>query len=55
VEGAVLLAEPVLDLKRLRERCWLKCGRGMVGLHVSGGRMSGVVRALRCLGFVTCN
>lgn len=38
VEGAVLLAEAVLeeDLKRLRLRCWLKCGRGMmVGLHVS--------------------
>jgi len=34
VEGAVLLAEAVLeeDLKRLRLRCWLKCGRGMVGL-----------------------
>lgn len=38
VEGAVLAAEWVLeeDLKRLRLRCWLKCGRGMVGgLHVS--------------------
>ena len=39
VEGAVLLAEAVLeeDLKRLRLRCWLKCGRGIVGpiVHVS--------------------
>lgn len=38
MEAAVLLAEGVLDLKRLRERCEVKCGRGMVGLHVSVGR-----------------
>lgn len=34
VEGPLLLEEVVmeaLDLKRLRERCWERCGRGMVG------------------------
>ena len=37
VEGAVLLAEAVLeeDLKRLRLRCWLKCGRGMIPVCTS--------------------
>lgn len=35
----MLLAEAVVeeDLKRLSDKCWLRCGRGMVGLHVSGG------------------
>jgi len=42
----VLLAEAVLeeDLKRLRLRCELRCGRGMVGLQDSGsGWLEGCV------------
>lgn len=40
----MLLAEAVLEwpgLKRLRERCWVKCGRGMM----DGKLGSGLVRA----------
>lgn len=50
VEGAVLLAEAVLeeDLKRLRLRCWLKCGRGMLGQR---SRHRLLLRARGCLVF----